>query len=278
MIIDAHAHVGGGLRDISTIRKTLKNQRIDKVVLSASPTPVMCCLWVPGFFSWLCAPNLVYLINRLIRLFSTICRPCRFLAAANQQVFDYQQQIPEKIIQFYWFNPVIDPSLKQLKESYSRWQFAGIKLNQGTDAFKIDSPGMQEMVDFARENELPVFIHLYQKEDVADFIRLAANNSTVTFIAGHMIGAEKIFLHRVKLKNIYIEISPPWLHSRQCLLRTIKWFGADRVVFGSDTPYGCSNIRKNLDKVNKLPISQTQKDQILGRNIAAILCLKQNKH
>jgi predicted TIM-barrel fold metal-dependent hydrolase len=74
---------------------------------------------------------------------------------------------------------------------------------------------------------------------------------------------------------VYIEISPPWLHSRKRLLWAIDWFGADRLIFGSDTPYGCRNIARNLRKINKLPISKLLKKQILGQNMAAILKVNQ---
>lgn len=277
MIIDAHAHVGGGLRDLCAIKKTLESNGIDRIVLTASPTPVMCCLWVPGFLSWLCLPDLVFLLNRVIRLFSTICRPCRFLADANRQVFEYQQALPDKIVQFYWYNPTTDPGLVQLTADYQKWRFSGIKLNQGTDPFGIDARPVERMAGFAAEKGLPVFIHLYQREDIAGFIDLAHRNPQVTFITGHMIGMEEISLHRNHVKNIYIEISPPWLHSRERLLRAINWFGAERVVFGSDTPFGCRNIDKTLRKVNKLPISEAQKNQILGENMAGILKLDQEE-
>ncbi len=47
--------------------------------------------------------------------------------------------------------------------------------------------------------------------------------------------------------------------------------GAQKIVLGSDTPYGKDNLRLNLKQVKALPISDEEKDLILGRNLHNLL-------
>jgi predicted TIM-barrel fold metal-dependent hydrolase len=70
---------------------------------------------------------------------------------------------------------------------------------------------------------------------------------------------------------VYFEISSPSIISVTRLERAIACFGAQRVVMGSDVPYGKDNLRRNIERVQALGISAEEKDFILGQNIQKIL-------
>ena len=48
-----------------------------------------------------------------------------------------------------------------------------------------------------------------------------------------------------------------------------KAFGADRIIFGTDTPW--SDQKQALAFINKLPLSVDDKNKILGDNAAQLL-------
>jgi predicted TIM-barrel fold metal-dependent hydrolase len=54
----------------------------------------------------------------------------------------------------------------------------------------------------------------------------------------------------------------------------IKIFGAERVVLGSDIPYGQDNLKTNIDRIKNLDISDEEKYSILGENMKKLLKLK----
>jgi len=55
------------------------------------------------------------------------------------------------------------------------------------------------------------------------------------------------------------------------LLKAIEHFGANRIILGSDTPYGENNLKLNIERVKILNIPSEQRDLILGGNIKKLL-------
>jgi len=69
-------------------------------------------------------------------------------------------------------------------------------------------------------------------------------------------------------------VSPTPLISTKRILYAIDSFGANRIVLGSDTPFGRENLGKNICKIRQLDISETEKELILGLNLQKLLRLK----
>ena len=51
----------------------------------------------------------------------------------------------------------------------------------------------------------------------------------------------------------------------------IKFAGIDHILAGSDYPHQIGSIPKMLDSISRLPISPADREQIYGRNTAALL-------
>jgi predicted TIM-barrel fold metal-dependent hydrolase len=57
------------------------------------------------------------------------------------------------------------------------------------------------------------------------------------------------------------------------LNKALRHFGAQKIVLGSDVPYGKNNLWLNLERVKALPISDEEKKLILGENLRNLLGL-----
>jgi len=64
------------------------------------------------------------------------------------------------------------------------------------------------------------------------------------------------------------------LVSTQRVLKAIDFFGAEKLLMGTDTPYGKNNLKGNIDRIRTLPIPEEQKHLILGDNMAQLLGIK----
>ena len=89
----------------------------------------------------------------------------------------------------------------------------------------------------------------------------------------HLIGLEVVAKHAYNLRNIYYYISPYSYISEKRIRCAVDTFGADHVVFGSDTPFDKDSLRKVTERVRNMDLSDSQKEQILGTNIAMLLKL-----
>ena len=101
--------------------------------------------------------------------------------------------------------------------------------------------------------------------------RFVNNNPSTKIIVGHLFGLKEFINYGSQLSNVYFEISTPQLVSEQRLLLAINHFGADRILFGSDVPYGINNQKLNIDRIKNLNISEVEKTKILGNNIKGLL-------
>jgi len=215
--------------------------------------------------------DLMFFMNRIIRFVTSLSHTSNKIITRNELVYSFHQKHPDRVIQFYWVDLNMVDAIEILEKKYNEWKFKGIKLHQCTEIFRNDSPSLQNLVNFAREKSLPIFIHLSSKVEVKRFIKLALKNPNTTFIVAHLIGLEIFERLTQEIKNVYFEISPTPLISEHRIYSAIKRFGEDHIIFGSDTPYGKNNLKNNLNKINNMKLTSKQRELILGENIKRLL-------
>ena len=273
MIIDGHAHSCGIFYDGENIIKILDELHVDKVALCTNFENNDKNQSLPHLAKWFPNSDVMLPMNRFIKLVNRIASPKASLMRGNEYVFHLASQYPDRIIQFYWIDSNEPNALRDLEDKLSHWRFKGIKFHQPSAQFSFENPVLHDIARFAAEQRLPVFMHLYSKKDVESFIRFAQNHLETNFIIAHLIGLELFEKRQAKLPNLYFDTSPTPLISAQRILKAINFIGADRVLLGSDTPFGDDNLKKNIERIKRLPISDEQKELILGHNFQSLLNL-----
>ena len=274
MIIDGHAHSCGIFYGGENIIKILDQLQVDKVALCTNFENNAKNQSLPNLAQWFPGSDVMFPMNRFIKLVNKLASPKASLMSGNEYVFRMASEYPDRIIQFYWLDPNEPNALRDLKDNFFQWRFKGVKFHQPSAPFNFDNPVLADIAHFAAMQRLPVFIHLYSKKDVESFIQFAQNHLETNFIVAHLIGLEIFEKRQVNLENLYFDISPTPLISDKRILKAINLFGAERVMLGSDTPFGKDNLKKNIERVKRLPISQEQKGLILGDNFQSLLNLQ----
>lgn len=273
MVIDGHAHSCGIFFSCDKIIKILDELKVDKVVLTPGQINDDRDYKFPELARLFPSRDVVLKTNKFIRILTSPSIIKKNLLARNEFVYKLSRQYPDRIIQFFWMNPNISNVIEELEDKYRKWNFKGIKMHQCIDSFDSDSWMMYSVAEFAREKNIPLFIHLYMKADVVRFLKFVKDNSKTNFVIAHLIGLEIFEKADLKIQNVYFDISPAQMTSENRIMKAIDLFGADHVMLGSDTPYGIDNLKKNIEKVNRLKISQEQKELILGKNMQCLLGL-----
>jgi len=268
MIIDGHVHAAGKFADPAQIEATLEHFGIDKLVLCPSlknntdletPESISLPIVSPAdtyfLFNRLCKFSYKYLIKEQ--------------GDGNAFVHTLREKLPERIIQFYWLDPMKINVLTELETALQNWHIQGIKLHQACETFSNDSLEMHQVADFSTEYQLPVFIHIYSKPEVSKLVDLARSHPKTNFIIAHFIGMEIIAHQAAHLPNIYCDISGGNVITPERFDLALNTFGADHIIFGSDEPFG--NLKISLSRVYNLNITATEKDLILGKNLLALL-------
>ncbi len=271
MIIDGHAHALGEFSNIDSIRTILDKLKVDKIVLcpgsSKDPTVTPIKPKMKGNFITKNA-KIVFVSNIFLRRYG---KNFGYRDTGNQFVHSLVEKLPERIIQFYWVNFFKENYFKGLQENFLKWKFKGLKLHQCVLPFSNDSEDMNKLSQFAAENGLPIFIHIYNPKEAEKLIDLGRKYPKTNYIIAHMMGLENVISKGKDLKNFYFDISTYYIVSTKRIKKAIRFFGADHVLLGSDSPLGFDNLKNNIKKIKKMDIPKEQKELILGNNVAKLL-------
>ncbi len=271
MIIDGHAHLGGEYRDRESVIKTLDAAGADSVLICPADRERTRTLYIPGFSDRFSVDELNFIINRFIRRsFSTGFRRDN-IEEGNRKVYETALASGGRIIQSFWADLCRSDVLDDLECKYEQWKFRGIKLHQSCNPFPVRSSVFRDLAAFAGEKGLPVFIHLHSGKDVADFISVSKELKTV-FISGHLIGLDIFIENRARVgENVFFDISCPPLVPQRRMARALRAFGPGRLIMGSDTPYGRNNTIQIISRIRSMPVSDAEKDLILGNTLRDLL-------
>ena len=199
---------------------------------------------------------------------------------SNETVHSFCQDT-DKLIPFCNINPLKekDPVWK-LRECVEKG-FKGLKLYPTYQFFNMNDPVLYPLYELAQEIGMPVSYHTgisvfkgsrvkygepIHIDDVAvDFPDL----KIIMAHSGRGTWYEQAALMAKLHKNVYMEISG--LPARKLLtyfpdLERLQ----DKVVYGSDWPE-ITNIKKSIDTIKGLPISEEAKEKILGGNAKRLL-------
>jgi len=258
VIIDGHAHSCGEFYEAENIIDKLDELRVDKIILCPGVKNEPKGYNLPELAKKINNTDIMLGLNRIIKLISTP-QTAANLEARNEYVHTLHSQYPERILQFYWADPSQE-DIVHLHDKFCEWGFCGIKLHQCFHRFDSDSSGVDVIADFARDKEMPVFIHLYTSADARKFINTAKRHKETNFIIAHLIGLNTFIENAKELTNLYFDVSPTPLISPKRILQAIDSFGPSRILLGSDTPFGSENLGKNIHKIRQLDISENEKE------------------
>ena len=228
---------------------------------------------LPKFASIFPNRDVVKITNMMTKMVIGISGAEKKIDEGNAYVYSLSEKYPERIIQFYWVKLSSHNVLENLKRDYEEYKFKGIKFHQCWESFKVGSGIFHNVSDWAALNEHPIFIHLFSKKEVKKLAEYIKTYSETIFIIGHLFGLEHYMKANIKSDNIYFEISSPQLISKERLMKAIQHFGSEKIILGSDTPYGKNNLKLNIERIRALNIPYKQKNLILGENIQRVLKL-----
>lgn len=270
MIIDGHAHACGVYLTSENITRTLNNSGTDKVILVPGELNSSAEYYLPNLAALFPDRNVVKATNLLTKIVVKLSGMIEHIQQGNEYVHALSLR-NDRVIQFIWITTRFQNPVDYLNEKFTAWHFSGIKLHQCWDNFTIDSRFFNEIADWTEKKALPLFIHLYTDAEVKKIIEYKIDHPNLKLIIAHLFGLELFIKEKHKLKNLFFDISSPPLISKKRLVLAIKSFGSQSLILGSDNPYGKNNLKKNIDRVLSLDISDQDKISLLGDNLVQLL-------
>jgi uncharacterized protein len=206
---------------------------------------------------------------------AVVCPVDRCIAVDNREGNDYVLQAartrPDRFYAFATANPwygqrAVDELRRAIGEGAR-----GIKLHPPLQGFWLCDDLVFPIVELAEAFNVPVFIHtgtpaFAQPMQLAE---LAMRFPRVKFIMGHMGSTDFKFeaVASGKLaENIYLDCS--WILP-ELVVRAVTEVGADRVIFGSDSPL--STLRVEMGIRRATPLDDEARAKVMGGNMLKLL-------
>ena len=153
----------------------------------------------------------------------------------------------------------------------------GIKLHPDFQKFNIDDEAAEKFYR-AADGKLPILFHIgddrYEFSKPHRLVKMAKKYPNVNFIAAHFGGYRCWHDSHLYagLENVYFDTSSslPFITPEKAR-ELIDLHGADKFFFGTDFPMW--DAKAELERFNKIPMSDEEKEMILATNIKKLLKL-----
>ena len=194
---------------------------------------------------------------------------------SNDETRKAVEAYPDRLIGFANIKPQLGIGIcrAEIDRTVGGWNFRGIKLHAAVDQYPANSEAIvYPIIETAIRYDVPVWFHTGHQPYATPTLlgNLARAFPEAKIICGHM--GQGMFYDAIlaarRHPSLYLEISQQGEHSFEAACREI---GADRLIFGSDAPYGHPGGIKRM--VEAAALSDEEKRQILGGNIAHLVGL-----
>jgi len=156
----------------------------------------------------------------------------------------------------------------------------GIKLHPEYQQFTVDTPEMLRLYDYALSRGLMILFHAGVDpafpppvhSSPKQFADIAKQMGGGVIIAAHLGGMRQwddVERYLVGT-NVYIDTSMGFsYYPHEQFLRIVKAHGADKILFGSDSPW--SKADEEIRTLRSLPLTEEEKQLILHKNAERLL-------
>ncbi|UCE14205.1 MAG: amidohydrolase family protein [Candidatus Heimdallarchaeota archaeon] len=229
---------------------------------------------LPSFDEFLTALNTAHVTEAVL-----FCGPKKGpMRSENEKLAQQIQSLKKRFVLMAWLNPKQD-TVTDLQELVEEHDFRGLKLHPVFDKYHLSEAEVTPFITKAIELEVPILIHSGwgPEGSVEDIGKLAEEHPEGTFVCCHMkeeFGLNDRFSHielAARLTNVYLECS--YIPHPRRLADAVDMLGPERILFGSDYPWGAQNVNWEKTKVTSAPISFSEKKQILHENARELLKL-----
>jgi predicted TIM-barrel fold metal-dependent hydrolase len=183
----------------------------------------------------------------------------------NERLLDEANRV-KKFIPYYYIPETMSPILGGKGFYGGKWHWMRGIQDSSSNYQALEDPKLGEFIEASEKIDLPIVF----EEELSFTEAFVRKTKHLKIIIPHlgMLGGNPIdFLHTFKAsENVYFDTA---LASPDTVMRFIENIGHERVLFGSDIPFG--TMKWELEKILSLPISDDKKEWILSKNLKRLI-------
>jgi predicted TIM-barrel fold metal-dependent hydrolase len=201
------------------------------------------------------------------------------MTQGNDELAEVTRRHPDRFTGFGTVHPGMGQAALEEMDRCARIGLKGFKFQPVWQGFFVNTPAFHPIMEKLRELRLPVFIHSGTPPVSEPFqiINVAREYPDVPVILAHL-GLpdfwEECVLAAKRIGNIYFETAG----AQGLAIRTaVNTLGPERVIFGSDTPFGGPNNQYYQLENVRMSVPERYHDLVLGGNASRIIGISPRK-
>jgi len=291
MIIEMHYHLDERMESIEHLLDQMEKFKIDKIALIA---PMVDPFHVEGTAEKL--SNFVrFLLTGfwhrlgLIAYESTVTKSGKFTILGKTYHIDQQpdngivekamKAHPDKFCTWFFINPAREDVIASLSTACQNPGWIGAKCHPFWHRYPVSM--LDDAAAYCSEKGLPLLIHLGGKKENGDYQYLPERHPDLEIIYAHagVPHYQKLWTYAKTKDNVFFDLSSPYL-DEPLRVAAMKATGPSKCFYGTDGPFGYPGTDNKYDhgailgEIYGFSISTNEKEQILGKNFAALAGIK----
>lgn len=194
----------------------------------------------------------------------------------NGSVARVMQAHSDKFFGWIMVNPNATDPIAEIQKWAGQTGWIGVKTHPFMHRYPVRI--LDNVADYCVEKGWPILLHLGTTRERGDYRFLPDRHPHLRVIYAHagLPFFRTLWDYAKDRDNVFVDLSCSLL-DKSILLDVIKALGASKCLYGSDSPYGYpDNIGSHdygrvLNNINQLPISDKDKQRILGDNFVEII-------
>lgn len=186
----------------------------------------------------------------------------------NQRLLDEAKRL-KKFIPYYYIPETMKPIPDGNGFYGGKWHWMRGIQDCSSNYQALKDPKLEQFIEASEKIDLPI---VFEEElsFTENFVRKTKDLKIIIPHLGALGGNPIDFLHTFKTReNVYFDTA---LASPSMMMSFIEKIGCERILFGSDIPFG--TMKSELGKILSLPITDDQKEWILSKNLKRLIRLK----
>jgi predicted TIM-barrel fold metal-dependent hydrolase len=183
----------------------------------------------------------------------------------NDQVLELRKK-DERFIPYYYIPEDLRPIPVEKNFYGGKWHWVRGVQDCSSNYQVLDDPRLDHFIEASEAIGLPIVL----EEELAfteAFVRKTKNLKIIIPHLGMLGGNPFDFLKTFESReNVFFDTA---LAGTETIMRFVEKIGKERILFGSDIPFG--EMKRELEKILSLPLGDDEKEWILSKNLRRLM-------
>ena len=283
MIIDAHYHLDERIEPLDSLIDQMDRHGVDRVALIA---PMQDPVEFKGIAARVGAllPTLLMGIGRGVGLHlynSSVTREGKLsLLGKTYQIYDSPNNEdvaqallshPDRFYGWIFVNPISTDPISELDRWAGTPGWIGVKSHPFWHRYPVSE--LDDVAAYCEDKNFPLLVHLGGDRGRGNYRFLPDRHPHLKVIYAHagVPFYREVWEYANNKDNILVDLSNPLYVNDRVRTEVVKELGAEKCVHATDGPYLGADQGSMLEKIDRLPLSPSEKDRIFGENLMDII-------